>query len=365
MSGPQSQFSTRKGSIEESFRPFEHTKRVQRLYVPENPNDPDRVFSEYDWKNQTYTTTLRSVPQCPPAPRLPHIEAFESINDANSSGSRSILEETVALTSRSKNIPRQNPRSIPDEALISSMLLSTSPLSISCNATSSYDYPSSPIARTSSLPSPLEQSIIANAELDRDVHFPSSPSVRSSKRLPENRPRRVSFARRSRSDSRKTMVDEELSGHSNPHNSTAYRRNRSCTWSSDVTAVEFSEDSVKLLDDECVWDECDDGDDDELPEVQTPEPWEPRGEAFRRRTSLRRRRPSMQSYLEESAEEDIGESLSAEDFTEEVEPRKETRVEHILSAIHYRYVSMGLRVQLAMHRTEKKVVRKLSSRRKN
>lgn len=113
--------------------------------------------------------------------------------------------------------------------------------------------------------------------------------------------------------------------------------------------------------------DCDEIDDeDEVPETQSSESLETRGEAFRRRSlSFRRRRPSMRSYPQDFGEDDVDESQSTEEDIEEEEPRKETRVNHIISAIHYRYVSVGLRVQLAVHRTEKKVVRKLSNRRKN
>ncbi|PPQ86943.1 hypothetical protein CVT25_009832 [Psilocybe cyanescens] len=362
MSRSQSHFSAKKDSIEETLRPYEPTKHIKRLYVPENVIDTDRVFSEYDWKNQTYTTTLRSIPQRPPAPIFPHVTVFDSAVASKNSGSQTARKETEVSISFPHIIPRHNSRSVPDETLISSYLLSSSPLSaIDDTSSRPYNYPLSPIYQSDSLSSPLEQSIMANAELDRESHHPQSPSARSAKQLRDNQPGRISFAKRPRSDSRKTMVDGDLPTTSSTQNMAPSRRNRSCTWSSDVTAVEVSEGGDKSFACEANYDEMD----DEVSDYQSAEVWKVRqGEEIRRR-SLRRRRPSVQSYPDFDDFEEVEEDQSAEEDLEGEETRKETRMNHIMSAIHYRYVSVGLRIQLAVYRTEKKVARKLSDRQRN
>lgn len=293
------------------FAPHEHplpkapsSKRVPRFFQnPERTLDP----SVYDWSSYSTTPTL----------------------------------------------PRSFRRSQPDEALISSHLLLTSPLSYDSKK-DKYIHAASPISKAASSSTSylsLECTGSSNSETEYTI-FSRSHSVDRVVQQPIEISLPLGRKRRSNSDA--TCID------SYSFVLRPAQRTRSATCSSDDTVVYKG------------YDPCDSKTGFQKPEPirrtsfiseQAPGPRTiEEVERFKRRISRNRRKTALKLNYPDSEELCYQEE---EEDDEEQPPRKEHPVSAILSVLRHQYVAAGLTLQLALHRAERKVVKKLNERRKS
>ncbi|KAF8912248.1 hypothetical protein CPB84DRAFT_766791 [Gymnopilus junonius] len=172
-----------------SASPYRPAKRVRRLLHDSKPETSlEKVFCEYDWHRQRFSSTLRDVsaPQHH-SPRLPSqnistndkmIGGISSENLQDSSPGQQPFSSRTSCA-----VPRSCASQIPDETIVSKCLLSASPSSTpsALNLADNDDhwvsnvFSTSPISQAEPTLSPLQQSIMAFAEQDRvalraDIH---------------------------------------------------------------------------------------------------------------------------------------------------------------------------------------------------
>ncbi|KAF9562754.1 hypothetical protein CPC08DRAFT_361252 [Agrocybe pediades] len=324
------------------LRPDVHlsSKRVPRVF-----RNPDRMLdpSVHDWSrhNDLASASSRATQSHSSSPYSPNVSPFTSY-DGHITPPR---------------VLRPNKRNQPDEAAISSFLLSSS---FSCSSDEdTFAYPASPLAKavTSSTSGTPQLVKPTPSRRGSEPTYPASRSTtirRAAQQSEERRP--MTKKRRSDSDATYVEVDSVLS--------TPTRRARSETCCSAETVVDEDEDGSYS------------------PKSKGKEPirrgslfsepsFGPRTieqvEDFRRRISRRKRAASPRVYTQDEGilYHDVfeaDEEFVEEDADEDVAPRKESPVAAMFSAVRHQYVAAGLTVQFALHRAEKKMAKRWSER---
>ncbi|PPQ72419.1 hypothetical protein CVT26_003782 [Gymnopilus dilepis] len=345
----------------------------------------NQVFGRYDWDTDTIPSTLWEVVTHEHCSHLSSRNAPRSEKSASSSQS-SGLEQGPPSGQESPRSPtssvlsRSHAARGRDEVLISEQLLARSPSSMSSPPESvktrdpwvSDLFSSSPTGRDEPSFSPLQQSILAYAEQDIVAHGPRLSATAQDASDYQNAHRRVTAPAG-------TSYEESLE----PYQPQRPRRTAT------MSALQRRNAWLAEMQASCI-----------LPTnglgVPTQPPRRPLG-FLRRRSSApkerfvapfisiaRSRSESRFDYtrrhvrffdeIDHGVDEEavFPDDIELEDDVEENGPPQVTskagavasRLAGVVSAIHYQYVSIELRIQLAVHRTEKKIVRKLSASRR-
>ncbi|KDR73815.1 hypothetical protein GALMADRAFT_633627 [Galerina marginata CBS 339.88] len=373
------------------------SKRVRRLfYDPERVISTDRIFSEYDWHTHTFSSTLRIH-----SSRQTHSPCNRQDMASDGTLVSKNTDEWKSKIGQSRISRRQSSCSqVPDETLVSSYLLSTLnsiSSSSSSNTTNtdpetwhSHIYSTSPISHDDSSQSPLQQSIMAYAELDRECgyhafHRPASARAAEQPREPQK-------------DKLPTFYSHNLK-RPRPASSTEVGV------PSDADAAKEKGTASTALGQKCQPLQLVTGPSvclypspsREFPSASRPvQPFpsaplvpEPIDCLLKRKSSAPERRARAyilsrgrfhsesrnrhngdlrESCVQNDSYPDADESLALDDDeVEEVEEgslKEENRWSILISAVRYQYVSVNLRIRLAVHRAEKKVARRLSEKRR-